>query len=224
MAVHGAFFSLLYLGFSWQVRPPELMSVELWQSLPEAQEAPPALPKAALVVQPPPQPPQPVQPEKVVKPDIALPEKKKPEVKRTEKKPEKKSVDATKAARKAAEQERLEREAEKRLAEQAERERAEQAAARNRVATEYKTKIQNKVTRNIVMPPGVPDEALAVFRVTLLPGGAILSAEMKKSSGNAAYDNAVERAILKSDPLPLPPDPAMFKDFRVLELKFQPRK
>lgn len=223
MAVHGAFFALLYLGFSWQVRPPELMSVELWQSLPEAQEEPPELPKAALAVQPP-QPPRPVQPEKVVKPDIALPEKKKPEVKRTEKKPEKKSVDATKAARKAAELERLEREAEKRIAEQAERERAEQAAARNRMATEYKTKIQNKVTRNIVMPPGVPDEALAVFRVTLLPGGAILSAEMKKSSGNAAYDNAVERAILKSDPLPLPPDPAMFKDFRVLELKFQPRK
>jgi len=47
---------------------------------------------------------------------------------------------------------------------------------------------------------------------------------MKKSSGNAAYDNAVERGILKSDPLPLPPDPAMFKDFRILELKFQPRK
>jgi len=69
---------------------------------------------------------------------------------------------------------------------------------------EYKAKIQNKVTRNIVMPPDVHDDALAVFRVTLLPGGAVLSAEKKKSSGNAAYDNAVERAILKSDPLPLP--------------------
>ncbi|MDH4234089.1 MAG: TonB C-terminal domain-containing protein, partial [Gallionella sp.] len=45
---------------------------------------------------------------------------------------------------------------------------------------------------------------------------------LEKSSGNAAYDNAVERAILKSDPLPLPPDPALFKEFRVLKLKFRP--
>lgn len=224
LAVHGAFFALLYLGFAWQTRPPEILSVELWQSLPEAVETPPELPKAREIEQP----PQPVQPapEKTEKPDIALPDKKKVEVKRTERKPDKKKADAKSASQKSIEQKRLEQEEAARLAEQqADLERAEQAAAaRNRVVDEYRTKIQNKITRNIVMPPGVSDDALAVFRVTLLPGGSILSAEKKKSSGNAAYDNAVERAILKSDPLPLPPDPAMFKDFRILELKFQPRK
>src|SRR5512139_3800393 len=128
LAVHGAFFALLYLGFAWQIKPPEMMNVELWQSLPEAGEAPPELPKAQEIVQPSPQPPQPAQPAKMAKPDIALPEKKKPEVKRSEKKPEKKKADAKPAARKAAEQERLEREAAARIAEQADRERAEQAA------------------------------------------------------------------------------------------------
>jgi colicin import membrane protein len=39
-----------------------------------------------------------------------------------------------------------------------------------------------------------------------LPTGEVLSIRMLKSSGNPAYDTAVERAILKSSPLPLPSD------------------
>ena len=90
------------------------------------------------------------------------------------------------------------------------------------IVNEYKAKIVTKIRRNIVKPPDVPDNARAEFRVTLLPGGTVLSAELKKSSGNAAYDNAVERAILKSQPLPLPADVAMFNRFRVLLLVFKP--
>lgn len=224
LAVHGAFFALLYFGFSWQARPLEMLSVELWQSLPETVEAPIEEPKVAEAA------PQPAEPEKVEQPEIVLPEKKKAEAKPVEKQPVKKSTAVKPVGQKSAEQKQIEQEMEALIAEQraererAERERAEQAAARDLVVNEYRAKIQNKITVNVVLPPGVPDNALAVFRVTLLPGGAVLSAVMKKSSGNAAYDNAVERAILKSDPLPLPPDAAMFKDFRVLELKFQPRK
>jgi len=63
----------------------------------------------------------------------------------------------------------------------------------------------------------------AEFSVTLLPGGAVLKAELKKSSGNAAYDIAVEHAILKSKPLPLPPpDEQLFNRFRELNLVFKP--
>lgn len=218
LAVHGVFFTLLYFGFAWQSMPLEMIKVELWQSLPETVDVPVEKPRLEEIVPP-------AQPEKMDKPDIAIPEKKKVEAKRAEKKPVKKKAGKKSSAKKPAELRLTEQRQEERIAEQqAEIERAEQAAAKGRVVNEYKSKIQNKITRNIVMPPGVPDEALAVFRVTLLPGGAVLSAEMKRSSGSAAYDNAVERAILKSDPLPLPPDAAMFKDFRILELKFQPRK
>ena len=218
MAVHGVFFALLYYGFAWQAKPLEMISVELWQSLPETVEAPPEKPKAIEVVQP-------VQPVKIDNPDIALPEKKKIEAKRPKEKPVKKKAGVKPVGKKFVGEKHVERDQDLLVAEQqAERLRSEQAAAKGRVVNEYKAKIQNKVTRNIVMPPDVHDDALAVFRVTLLPGGAVLSAEKKKSSGNAAYDNAVERAILKSDPLPLPPDAALFKDFRVLELKFQPKK
>ena len=72
------------------------------------------------------------------------------------------------------------------------------------------------------MPPDVASDARAEFSVTLLPGGAVLSARLTKPSGNAVYDNAVERAILKSQPLPLPADVAMFNRFRELKLVFRP--
>ncbi len=223
LAVHGAFFALLYFGFSWHAMPLEMISVELWQSLPESIEAPVEKPRVEEVVQP-------ALPEKIEQPEIVMPDKKKVETKRVEKKPVKKRTVAKSIGQKSVEfksvgQKPVEQNQDALIAEQqAERALAEQAAAKGRVVNEFKTKIHDKIKYNVVEPPGVPDDALAVFRVTLLPGGAVLSAVMKKSSGNTAYDNAVERAILKSDPLPLPPDPAMFKDFRILELKFQPRK
>lgn len=218
VAVHGVFFALLYFGFSWQSVPLEMVRVDLWQNLPETVAAPVEQPKVEEVVQP-------VQQEKVAEPEIALPEKKKVEAKRTEEKPVKKKTTAKPVGKQVAEQKPIEPDQNLLIEQQqAERVRAEQAEAKGRVTNEYKAKIQNKITRNIVMPPGVPDDALAIFRVTLLPDGSVLSAIMKKSSGNAAYDNAVERAILKSVPLPLPPDVTMFKEFRILELKFQPKK
>lgn len=72
------------------------------------------------------------------------------------------------------------------------------------------------------MPPSVEKDARAEFLVTLLPGGTVLNARLIKPSGNAAYDDAVERAILKSQPLPIPTDVAMFNRFRKLKLGFQP--
>lgn len=222
LAVHGAFFALLYFGFSWQVMPLEMMNVELWQSLPETIEAPVEKPRAEEIVQP-------ALPEKIEQPEIVMPDKKKVEAKRAEKKPVKKKAVAKTVGQKSAElksveQKRVEQNQDALIAEQeAERIRAEQAATKGRVVNEYTAKINNKIKREIVLLPGVPDDALAVFRVTLLPGGSVLSVEMKKSSGNAVYDNAVENAIRKSTPLPLPPDPAMFKDFRILRLEFSPK-
>lgn len=214
VAVHGAFFLLLYFGFAWQAQPSGAMSVELWQSLPDTAAVPSAPPspppeKAAKpdVVQPP-------QPEKMVEPDIALPDKKKVEVKPEKKKPVPRIADMiAKAAGQGTGSS---------IADQAARERGEREAAIGRAVDEYTGKIVGKIRRNIVMPPDVADDARAEFSVTLLPGGAVLSARLTRSSGNAAYDNAVERAILKSQPLPLPADVTMFNRFRELKLVFRP--
>ena len=230
LVVHSVFFALLYFGFNWhrQIFSSPTMSVELWPSLPEEVVAPPVNPKVEEVLQPPPQQ------EKIVEPDIVMPDKNKVASKPVETKPEKKKpvprpVEGVKHkpdTQKIAEQNLNARIADQQAASvQAERIRQdEQAAANGRVVDEYQAKIRAKIRSKIVQPPDVAQDARAEFLVTLLPGGAVLKAELKKSSGNAAYDNAVERAILKSDPLPLPPNVEMFDRFRELNLVFKPEK
>jgi colicin import membrane protein len=221
-AVHGAFFALLYFGFAWQAQPSGTMSVELWSSLPGEASRPPGQSKVEEVAPPPPekavkQEAAP-QPEKTAEPDIALPDKKKAEAKPAEAKPEKKKplpriadVIAQPGGQGTGS-----------IAGQAARERGEREAAIGRVVDEYTGRIVSKIRRNLVMPPDVADDARAEFSVTLLPGGGVLSARLVKSSGNAVYDDAVERAILKSQPLPLPADVTMFNRFRELKLVFRP--
>src|SRR3989338_756009 len=212
VAVHGAFFALLYFGFAWQTQPSGTMSVELWQSLPGAVAEPSTQPRIEEVA-PPPQPEKAVEPEKIVKPELVLPDKKKvePDKKKTETKPAK--PDKKKPAQSSAEgveSKSAGQGAGSSIADQAARERGERVAAIGRMVDEHIDKIKNKIRRNIVMPPDVAEDARAEFLVTLLPCGAVLSARLTKSSGNAAYDNAVERAILKSQPLPLPAGVARF--------------
>jgi colicin import membrane protein len=238
LLVHSVFFALLYFGFNWnrQVSLPATMSVELWPSLPEEVVAPPVEFKVAEVT-PPPQ--QKIAEPEIVKPDIVIPEKNKvvakPVVTKPEKiaiKPEKKKPDPRVVEKvqpkpeiqKPAEDMEARRIADEQAASvQAERIRQDQqTAAKNSLVDEYKAKIQAKIQRNVVMPPDVENNARAEFLVTLLPGGAVLKAELTKSSGIAAYDNAVERAILKSAPLPLPPDTKLFSAFRELDLTFKP--
>jgi len=226
LAVHAVFFLLLYFGFSWQTQQARTISVDLWQSLPEVEIAPPAPAKITETVQPV-KPVQPVQPESIIKPDIALPDKK--NIKKTETKTTQQLREEQKqeiaiqreriAFEKAAQQA---EQAARESAEQAAREKAAQDAAIDAIVNEFIARITARIRRNVRMPQDVRDDALAEFRVTLLPDGSVLTAELKKSSGNAAYDNAVERAILKSSPLPLPADATMFSRFRVLLLKFRP--
>jgi colicin import membrane protein len=226
LAVHLLFFGLLYFGFSWQNTPPEAISVDLWQSLPEpivTPAEPLVSPKAVETVQP-------AQPEKIIKADIVMPDKKKkiqlkpvapkaPELKKVEEKPlpkifvEPKPFEPVPSITVVDQQ-----------AERVAREQQEKVAANKRVVDEYIGKIVAKIRRNIVERPGVSKQARTEFLVLLLPGGRVLSTKLFKSSGDAIYDDAVERAILKSQPLPLPADVAMFKNFRELKLGFEPEK
>ena len=60
----------------------------------------------------------------------------------------------------------------------------------------------------------------AIFEVVQLPTGEIIDVQLRKSSGVKAYDEAVQRAILKSSPLPRPDRPELFQ--RALTLRFRP--
>lgn len=215
LLVHGAFFALLYLGFNWQMLPPQGMVVDIWDSLPQNEESVPALP--------PPASQEPVEPVRAAEKQVPVKAEIEMGVKKKVKKPvpEKDELVAKLtpkqlAAQKAAYAKRVQQENEQQAAAQ------EQAAAAGRVVGEYKDKIRNKIRRNIVAPPGVSNKISTEFDVTLLPGGLVLEIRMTRSSGNQAYDNAVERGILKAQPLPLPPDAALFNRFRDLHLKFSP--
>jgi colicin import membrane protein len=105
-------------------------------------------------------------------------------------------------------------EAEARLRAQAE------AAARAKAEADWIRRIQSKVRGNVILPPDIPGNPEAIFEVVQLPTGEILDVQLRRSSGVRAYDEAVQRAILKSSPLPRPDRPEMFQ--RVLTLKFRP--
>ena len=100
---------------------------------------------------------------------------------------------------------------------------AAQAAARSRLDA-YSRLVGDRIKRYIVLPPSIQGNPEAQFEVVQIPGGEILSVRLKRSSGNPAYDAAVERAIHKAQPLPPPPDPARFSEVRELELKFRPKE
>ena len=98
------------------------------------------------------------------------------------------------------------------------RQAAEQAKA---LKAEYISKIKAKIESNTSAVEGATGTLRAEFKLILLPTGEVLSATLLKSSGNKAYDDAVERGIAKSVPLPLPPNnPELFREFRELRLPF----
>jgi colicin import membrane protein len=228
--VHLVLFALLFFGVQWQSNRPEAVTVELWD-IPPAAEVVPA-PAAEL----PPAKPEETKPETKAeaKPDIALKEKlekkkkeglrqleeqqKQDDAKRRTAEREKSLAEQRERLRKEAEGLQAQREA---AAEQA-RLAAQRAAARSRAINDYVGKIRSKIRSNILVPDGIAGNPEAVFDVVQLPSGEIISVKLRKTSGHAAYDAAVERAILKSSPLPKPGEPGLYQ--RALELVFRPQE
>ena len=245
--VHGLFFVLLVMTFSWKNVPTmQVAQVELWDSLPqpkvvtpEPKLEPPPPPK----IEPQPEPPPPSEPKAEIQIKAKPPA---PEVKRPPKEEPKKPDPALKAK----EEEKKRKEALRKLQEdllkddqpvdrvvqQAETQKAEEAkaateakraaetlSASSGVINDYRAKIQAKIKRFVnrqVCGSGKPE---LVFAISLMPTGEISgNPRLTKGSGISACDQAVERAILQAQPLPLPPQPELFAQFRDLDLKFRP--
>jgi len=188
---------------------------------PEPPKPPPEPPK------PPPEPPKPPEPTKA---EIALKEKQE-RLKREEADRERREAEKREMEKKAQQEKRLaearERQQREALALQAsaERERERQAKvaadqAHAKADADYIRRIQAKVRGNVTLPPDLNGNPEAIFDLVQLPTGEIIDVQLVKSSGVRAYDEAVQRAILKSSPLPRPDSPDMFR--RTLTLKFRP--
>jgi len=205
---------------------------------------PKPVPKA---VQPPPPPPPPKPEPRIEKPDIAIkaapkpkpkptPPPPKPEVKpkpkpKPEPKPEPKPKPKPKPKpredvfRKQM-QEQLAREEQQISAQRQEAElrdllARDAAAAHSKALADWADKIRARIRSNIILPPGIQGNPEAVFEIVLLPTREVLHVTLKKSSNNSALDNAIERAILKSSPLPKPDDPSVFD--RRIQLTYRPK-
>ncbi len=75
-----------------------------------------------------------------------------------------------------------------------------------RVVGQHRDQISAKVRGNTRLPDNLQGNPEVRCAVRLLPTGEVQSVRVTQSSGNAAYDEAVVRAIEKSSPLPLPAD------------------
>jgi len=95
-----------------------------------------------------------------------------------------------------------------------------EATAAAAAQADWIRRIQSKVRGNVILPPELPGNPEAVFDVVQLPTGEIIDAQLRKSSGVKAYDEALARAIMKSSPLPRPDRAEHFS--RTLTLRFRP--
>jgi len=211
--VHLALLAVLVFGIHWQTRHPDAVEVELWSQLPEVESSPP---KVEPKVEPKPEvkPPEPKVEQKAAKPDIAIEREKKAEKK---KEPPLK-LDDTQRIREQLAQEQKALQARER--QDVLRQFAQAPAAPPSLDSGYVDKIRTKIKMNLVLPSDIKGNPEAIFDVVQLPTGEVLSARLMKSSGHALYDEAVERAIRKSSPLPRPDRPEQFQ--RELQLKFKP--
>jgi colicin import membrane protein len=219
--VHIGLVLVLFLGVRWQSHAPDTVTVDLVEapppSLPAAEPRPAPKPEPRPEVKPPP---------RVEKPQIAISDKPKPKPK-PEVKPkpdpefQKRLQEQVAQEQKALDQQRQERELRELIAKQQADAARQAAAARSKALNEYIARIQAKVRSSWILPPDIQGNPEAIFDVVQLPTGEVLSIKLVKSSGNAAYDDAVERAILKSSPLPLPASRELFS--RELKLTFRPK-
>ena len=223
ISVHILLFVILVFGVSWQSHAPDAVNVELWNLAPPQKiESPPPQvrrkPEPVAEVKPVPKPvaklevkPAPA-PKKV---DIAVEKIRKPAVK-----PPPVRLDLAKQMK-----DQLARELDE---VRQERERSEVLAQFKPAATpkaaqidpSYGNRIRAKIKPLINVPSDITGNPEAIYDVEQLPTGEIISAKLRKSSGNRAYDDAVERAILRASPLPRPDRVDQFQ--RRLELRFRP--
>lgn len=248
LLVHGLFFVVLVMTFSLKsIQPMQVAEVELWDSVPAPRALPPPEPprpepKIERVPEPEPPPPEPkaeiqVKPKPPAKPKLEP----KPEPKPKEEKPK---PDPKAQARKEEEQRRLE---EKRKIEEIKRAVLQDAdpsqdldreakqvssAAKNAQASALAAsgaldgdiaKLAAKIHRFMNSQVCGSGKPMIEVGIALMPTGEVIGdPRLKKSSGIPACDDAVVRAILQAQPLPVPREPERFAPFRDLSLKFWP--
>ncbi len=239
-AVHVFFAVLLVVGVSWQIHNPQPVMADLWEALP-----PPPRPVPRAAPQPRPVPPPQAKPEPepdTRAADIALERKKRAEQEKlkrqqaaeAEKKLREAKLKELAEAKRRADLQREEADLQRRMLEQsmaaesgqlrARAAAAQRASEVDKLVARYQDMISARIRGNTRLPDNLPGNPQVEFRLSVLPSGDIVRITLTKSSGNAAFDQAVLRGIEKSSPLPLPADRAAMEKFRDLDIKHKARE
>ncbi|WP_395693037.1 cell envelope integrity protein TolA [Piscinibacter sp.] len=249
LAVHALLLIAIAFGVSWRSSNPAGVEAELWAAVPQIAAPKPVepepTPQPVKKPEPPPPPPK-VETPKQDDAQIAIERAKREEQKRKEEQRREDELKRQKdeQQRKLAEAEKLKKE----QAEQKKREAAEAAAAQaqrqkqlermaalagdgapNSTGTaaksagpsaSYAGRIKARILPNIVFPDSVSGNPQATVEVKVAPDGTIIGRRLLKSSGVPAWDEAVLRAIDKTEVLPRDTDGRVPPS---LEISFRPR-
>ncbi len=130
----------------------------------------------------------------------------------------------------AAEKKRKAEQEKKRQAElRAEKKRKEK---RDKAAWERKSKgiinrhvalISNKIEQSWRQPLNVPASLTCRVNIKLHSSGKVISVKVIESSGNQSFDRSVEIAVRRASPLPVPTDVRLAKEFKEMNLVFEPK-
>ncbi|HQR04830.1 MAG: TonB C-terminal domain-containing protein [Proteobacteria bacterium] len=217
VGMHLFLAALLIYGIRWQNAPPQTVEVDLVNAVvapvpvPEATPPPPPEPRPEPRAEPRPEP------KPVIKPDIALKEKPKSPPKEEPPKPVPSMTHQLNRELNRMQDRMAAASANARIQKMLDQ---QQAGIKANARDIYIARIRGKIRGLLVPPPGIPGNPVAVFDVSQLPGGEVLSVRLQQTSGYPILDAAIERAIRKASPLPKPDNPDLFE--RDLRLTFKP--
>lgn len=229
VGVHLLLLIALTLGVSWRASEPVGVEAELWAAVPqiaapkavEPEPEPPVPPKA--VVEP---PPQPVQREADIATEKArkqreLKEREEQKERELKAKQEKEQQARKELDKKKAEEARKKAEQEKAQQERMEAERKKQlermagllggtgapnsggkAAQSAGPSAGYAGRIAARIKPNIVFTDAIVGDPIAEVEVRVAPDGTIIGRRLVKSSGMKEWDEAVLRAVDRTEVLP----------------------
>lgn len=211
LAVHIILLAFLWFSISWRNQKPVAIEAEIWaapSTLKTVQTLPDKIPPAS-PIKTTPTPVQKTEPKPIAKSaDINLKREKTPSTPKPKEvtKPKEDKDKTKEIEKKIAEQKRLDQlhAANVRRLMGENNEQTKPASQGRANDSAYSAQIALKIKSNTVftVPSNLVGNPAVQYDVALLPDGSIASLNLKKSSGIPLFDQAVERAIRKSQPFP----------------------
>ena len=235
--IHFALFIFMLVSVQWQIKDVYYSEIELWDAMPMQVKSQPVAnkkkPAATKNLTP-----KNAERQKQLKinedAEIKLKKKRKAEKRAKIKKIQKQALKQEKLEdiqKKILEQEKLDKLKESILDQEFKKEariavEGEQevfAGSNTGELNKFKAMIQQKIYQNVNKQLCGLDLVELEFEIQLMPTGELLGEpKLIQSSKIESCDEALERAILQSQPLPVPKDPKLFSRLKKLKLMFQP--